>query len=90
MCILIIVCAFLGRTLVHHAVKRFMVIAPAIFFKLGIAFTLLLITSVVSINNGFIGFLLVMMGLSNILANLQARRPPVSTNLLPLPYQQYG
>lgn len=64
-----------------------MVIAPAIFFKLGIAFTLLLIVTIVSVNNGFIGFLLLVVGLSSVLANLQqARRPAIPLQISPYPY----
>ncbi|KAL1492039.1 hypothetical protein ABEB36_012541 [Hypothenemus hampei] len=58
-----------------------MVLLPAIFFKLGVAFTLLVLVTVVSINNGFIGFLLLVVGLSNVLARLQEARKPA-----PLPY----
>lgn len=65
-----------GRTFVHHAVKRFMVILPAIFFKLGIAFTLLIIVSLVAVNNGFIGFLILVVGLSSVLARLQQSQSP--------------
>ncbi|KAK9884984.1 hypothetical protein WA026_009215 [Henosepilachna vigintioctopunctata] len=82
-----------GRTFVHHAVKRFMVILPAIFFKLGIAFTLLLIVTVVAVNNGFIGFLLLVVGMSSVLARLQeARRPAVVPLIQPLPasYHHHG
>lgn len=58
-----------------------MVILPAIFFKLGIAFTLLIIVSLVAVNNGVIGFLILVVGLSSVLARLQqgqtARVQPV-------------
>ncbi|KAL3279064.1 hypothetical protein HHI36_016578 [Cryptolaemus montrouzieri] len=75
-----------GRTFVHHAVKRFMIILPAIFFKLGIAFTLLLIVTLVAVNNGFIGFLLLVVGMSSVLARLQeARRPAVVPYIQSLP-----
>ncbi|XP_060524547.1 uncharacterized protein LOC132700963 [Cylas formicarius] len=77
-----------GRTLVHHAVKRFMIILPAIFFKLGIAFTLLVLVAVVAVNNGFIGFLLLVVGLSSVLARLQeSRKPsyPTAPYISPLP-----
>lgn len=72
----------IGRTFVHHAVKRFMVILPAIFFKLGIAFTLLIIVSLVAVNNGVIGFLILVVGLSSVLARLQQTQTP---HLHPLP-----
>lgn len=56
-----------------------MVILPAIFFKLGVAFTLLLLVTLVAVNNGFIGFLILVVGLSSLLARLQdARRPAVA------------
>ncbi|RZC27638.1 hypothetical protein BDFB_008016 [Asbolus verrucosus] len=78
---------FPGRTLVHHAVKRLMIILPAIFFKLGIAFTLLIIVALAAVNNGFIGFLLLVVGLSSVLARLQeSRRPALSVPYIsPLP-----
>ncbi|KAH1021464.1 hypothetical protein HUJ04_010974 [Dendroctonus ponderosae] len=81
-----------GRTLVHHAMKRFMIILPAIFFKLGIAFTLLLLVTIVAINNGFIGFLLLVVGLSSVLARLQeARRPAAAPYIAPLsPYYHHA
>ncbi|EFA11735.1 hypothetical protein TcasGA2_TC002384 [Tribolium castaneum] len=63
-----------GRTLVHHAAKRFMIILPAIFFKLGIAFTLLILVALAAVNNGFIGFMLLVVGLSSVLARLQDTR----------------
>ncbi|KAF5301544.1 hypothetical protein FQR65_LT08849 [Abscondita terminalis] len=66
-----------GRTLVHNTLKRFMVIAPAIFFKLGIAFTLLLIVTLVAANNGFIGFLILVVGLSTVLSRFQSRPTPI-------------
>ncbi|XP_030767602.1 uncharacterized protein LOC115891298 [Sitophilus oryzae] len=69
-----------GRTLVHHTVKRFMIILPAIFFKLGIAFTLLVLVTIVAINNGFIGFLLLVVGLSSVLARLQEARRPAAAS----------
>ncbi|XP_066157171.1 uncharacterized protein [Euwallacea fornicatus] len=77
-----------GRTLVHHTMKRFMIILPAIFFKLGVAFTLLILVTIATVNNGFIGFLLLIVGLSNVLARLQeARRPPASLPYIaPSPY----
>ncbi|XP_066246541.1 uncharacterized protein [Euwallacea similis] len=77
-----------GRTLVHHAMKRFMIILPAIFFKLGVAFTLLILVTIASINNGFIGFLLLVVGMSSVLARLQeARRPPANLPYIaPSPY----
>lgn len=53
-----------------------MVILPAIFFKLGIAFTLLIIVSLVAVNNGIIGFLILVVGLSSVLARLQQAQPP--------------
>lgn len=77
---------FSGRTLVHHAVKRFQLILPAIFFKLGIAFTLLIIVTIAVINNSFLGFLLLVVGLSSILARLQESRRSV---VAPLPFA-YG
>ncbi|XP_045460481.1 uncharacterized protein LOC123670931 [Harmonia axyridis] len=82
-----------GRTFVHHAVKRFMIILPAIFFKLGIAFTLLLIVTLVAVNNGFIGFLLLVVGMSSVLARLQeARRPAVVpfVQSIPSAYHHHG
>ncbi|XP_044762140.1 uncharacterized protein LOC123319309 [Coccinella septempunctata] len=83
-----------GRTFVHHAVKRFMIILPAIFFKLGIAFTLLLIVTLVAVNNGFIGFLLLVVGMSSVLARLQeARRPPPVVpyiQSIPTAYHHHG
>lgn len=57
--------------MVHHAMKRFMIILPAIFFKLGIAFTLLVLVAIVAVNNGFIGFMLLVVGLSSVLARFQ-------------------
>ncbi|KAK4883045.1 hypothetical protein RN001_006364 [Aquatica leii] len=66
-----------GRTLIHNTLKRFMVIAPAIFFKLGIAFTLLLIVTLVAANNGFIGFLILVVGLSTVLSRFQSRPTPI-------------
>lgn len=61
-----------------------MVILPAIFFKLGIAFTLLILVTIVAINNGFIGFLLLVVGLSSVLARLQeARRPAIPFHINP-------
>nr|XP_023026636.1 uncharacterized protein LOC111514610 [Leptinotarsa decemlineata] len=67
-----------GRTLVHHAMKRFMIILPAIFFKLGIAFTMLVLVTIVSVNNGVIGFLLLVVGLSSVLARLQGSSKPAA------------
>ncbi|KAJ8961756.1 hypothetical protein NQ318_021357 [Aromia moschata] len=66
-----------GRTMVHHVVKRFQIILPAIFFKLGVAFTMLVLVALASVTNGFIGFLLLVVGLSSVLARLQesSRRP---------------
>lgn len=61
---------------------------PAIFFKLGIAFTLLLLVTIVAVNNGFIGFLLLIVGLSTVLARLQEVRKsalPVPLSYPPLP-----
>ncbi|KAF7269522.1 uncharacterized protein LOC143192029 [Rhynchophorus ferrugineus] len=76
-----------GRTLVHHALKRFMVILPAIFFKLGIGFTLLVLVTIVAINNGFIGFLLLVVGLSSVLARLQeARKQVAAAPVVSAPY----
>lgn len=63
--------------MVHHAVKRFMIIMPAIFFKLGIAFTLLILVALAAVNNGFIGFLILVVGLSSVLARLQQSAHPV-------------
>lgn len=62
--------------MVHHAVKRFMIIMPAIFFKLGIAFTLLILVALAAVNNGIIGFLILVVGLSSVLARLQGQGPP--------------
>ncbi|KAJ3641782.1 hypothetical protein Zmor_028260 [Zophobas morio] len=70
-----------GRTLVHHTLKRFMIILPAIFFKLGIAFTLLVLVALAAVNNGFIGFLILVVGLSSVLARLQD-----SGRAVPVPY----
>lgn len=70
-----------------------MVILPAIFFKLGIAFTLLLVVTLVAVNNGFIGFLLLVVGMSSVLARLQqAQRPPVVPiyQSIPTAYQHHG
>lgn len=77
-----------GRTLVHNTFKRFMILLPVIFFKLGIAFTMLLLVTIVSVNNGFIGFLLLVVGLSSVLARLQeARKPSVVPYVNPpVPY----
>ena len=77
----IIIFVFLGRTLVHHTLKRFMIILPAIFFKLGIAFTLLVLVALAAVNNGFIGFLILVVGLSSVLARLQD-----SGRAVPVPY----
>ncbi|XP_072400278.1 uncharacterized protein [Diabrotica undecimpunctata] len=78
-----------GRTLVHNTFKRFMILLPVIFFKLGIAFTMLVLVTMVSVNNGFIGFLLLVVGLSSVLARLQeARKPPVVPYVNPLPLYQ--
>lgn len=57
--------------MVHHAVKRFMIIMPIIFFKLGIAFSLLILVALAAVNNGFIGFLILVVGLSSVLSRLQ-------------------
>lgn len=65
----------------HRTFKRLAVILPAVFFKLGIAFTLLLLVTIVAINNGFIGFLLLIVGMSTVLARLQEVRKPA----LPVP-----
>ncbi|XP_018327890.1 uncharacterized protein LOC108738803 [Agrilus planipennis] len=66
-----------GRTFVHHVVKRFMVLIPVIFFKLGIGFALLVLVTLLAANNGIIGFLLLVVGMSAVLARLQeARRVP--------------
>lgn len=65
--------------------KRFMIILPAIFFKLGVAFTLLLLVTIVAVNNGFIGFMLLVVGLSTVLARLQeARAKPLAPLPIPL------
>ncbi|XP_044262558.1 uncharacterized protein LOC123010013 [Tribolium madens] len=77
-----------GRTLVHHAFKRFMIILPAIFFKLGIAFTLLILVALAAVNNGVIGFMLLVVGLSSVLARLQESRRPAAvpvSYISPLP-----
>lgn len=67
--------------------KRFMIILPAIFFKLGIAFSLLLLVTVVAVNNGFIGFMILIVGLSTVLARLQeARTKAPLTYPLPIAY----
>ncbi|KAJ3619734.1 hypothetical protein MTP99_005392 [Tenebrio molitor] len=79
-----------GRTMVHHAVKRFLIILPAIFFKLGIAFTLLIVVALAAVNNGFIGFLLLVVGLSSVLARLQDTRGAAIPYVSPLPpYHQH-
>ncbi|VEN36850.1 unnamed protein product [Callosobruchus maculatus] len=76
-----------GRTLVRNTFKRFAVLLPAVFFKLGIAFTMLVLVTIVSVNNGFIGFLLLVVGLSSVLARLQeARRPPTAAAPAIAPY----
>jgi hypothetical protein len=81
---------FAGRTMVHHAVKRFLIILPAIFFKLGIAFTLLIVVALAAVNNGFIGFLLLVVGLSSVLARLQDTRRAAIPYISPLPpYHQH-
>ncbi|CAG9865358.1 unnamed protein product [Phyllotreta striolata] len=79
-----------GRTFVRNSLKRFAVLLPVVFFKLGIAFAMLLLVTVVSVNNGFIGFLLLVVGLSSVLARLQEARkqPPVAPYLNPLPIYQ--
>lgn len=69
--------------MVHHAVKRFMIILPAIFFKLGAAFTLLILVTIAVVTNGFIGFLLLVVGLSSVLARLQHAEKP---HVVPVPY----
>ncbi|XP_071055578.1 protein apnoia [Onthophagus taurus] len=69
-----------GRTFVHHHIKRLAIILPAIFFKLGIAFSLLLLVTIVAVNNGFIGFLLLIVGVSSVLARLQEAK-----RILPVP-----
>ncbi|GJQ82075.1 hypothetical protein Trydic_g6947 [Trypoxylus dichotomus] len=77
-----------GRTFAHRTLKRLAIILPAIFFKLGISFTLLLLVTIVAVNNGFIGFLLLIVGMSTVLARLQeARKPalPVPLSYAPLP-----
>lgn len=61
--------------MVHHAVKRFMIILPAIFFKLGVAFTLLILVALAAVNNGFIGFLILVVGLSSVLSRMQQSQP---------------
>lgn len=66
--------------------KRFMIILPAIFFKLGVAFTLLLLVAVVAVNNGFIGFMLLVVGLSTVLARLQEARGKPLPAPLPVPF----
>ncbi|XP_031332586.1 uncharacterized protein LOC116162948 [Photinus pyralis] len=81
-----------GRTLAHNTLKRLSFIAPAIFFKLGIAFTLLLVVALVAANNGFIGFLILVVGLSTVLSRFQTRPTPIVQSLpapvaaLPLSY----
>ncbi|XP_017780905.1 PREDICTED: uncharacterized protein LOC108565798 [Nicrophorus vespilloides] len=67
-----------GRTFVHHAMKRMAIILPAIFFKMGIAFTMLVLVTIVSVNNGVIGFMLLVVGLSSVLARMQEARVPHS------------
>lgn len=65
--------------MVHNTFKRFMIILPAIFFKLGIAFTLLIVVALAGVTNGFIGFMLLVVGLSSVLARLQDfRKSPVT------------
>ncbi|KAK5650543.1 hypothetical protein RI129_001572 [Pyrocoelia pectoralis] len=82
-----------GRTLAHNTLKRLSFIAPAIFFKLGIAFTLLLVVALVAANNGFIGFLILVVGLSTVLSRFQTRPTPIVQSIpapiaaLPLSYQ---
>lgn len=61
--------------MVHHAVKRFQFLLPAIFFKLGIAFTMLILVVIVSASNGVVGFMLLVVGLSAVLARFQAVSP---------------
>lgn len=65
--------------MVHNTFKRFMIILPAIFFKLGIAFTLLIVVALAGVTNGFIGFMLLVVGLSSVLARLQDFRKPAVT-----------
>ncbi|XP_057658569.1 uncharacterized protein LOC130895350 [Diorhabda carinulata] len=78
-----------GRTLARNSFKRLKILLPAIFFKLGIAFTMLVLVTIVSVNNGFIGFLLLVVGLSSVLARFQeARRTPVVPYVSTLPYYQ--
>ncbi|KAJ8979941.1 hypothetical protein NQ317_003683 [Molorchus minor] len=67
------------NTIDHHAVKSFQLILPAIFFKLGIAFTMLVVVAIASVTNGVIGFLLLVVGLSNVLARFQ--EPPRRTSV---------
>lgn len=57
--------------MVHHAVKRFQFLLPAIFFKLGVAFTMLILVALASVSNGAIGFMLLVVGLSAVLARFQ-------------------
>lgn len=67
-----------------------MLIAPAIFFKLGIAFTLLLLVTLVAVNNGFIGFLILVVGLSSVLARLQRSGPAAPlVQHVPIPYHAH-
>ncbi|XP_050312130.1 uncharacterized protein LOC126747494 [Anthonomus grandis grandis] len=79
-----------GRTLVHHAMKRFMIILPAIFFKLGIAFTLLVLVAIAAVNNGFIGFMLLVVGLSSVLARFQEAKRPAATPYVTSPYYHHA
>ncbi|KAG5875364.1 hypothetical protein JTB14_020662 [Gonioctena quinquepunctata] len=68
-----------------------MILLPAIFFKLGIAFTMLVLVTIVSVNNGFIGFLLLVVGLSSVLARLQeTRRAPAVPYSVPIYQHRYA
>lgn len=70
--------------MVHHAVKRFQFLLPAIFFKLGVAFTMLILVALASVSNGAIGFMLLVVGLSAVLARFQAANSPAPAVI---PYQ---
>lgn len=63
--------------MVHHAVKRFQFLLPAVFFKLGIAFTMLILVAIASVSNGLIGFMLLVVGLSAVLARFQSANAPL-------------
>lgn len=55
--------------MVHHAMKRLQILLPAFMFKLGIMFTMILVTMITSANGLLVGTLLLALGVGHFIAN---------------------